>query len=305
MKNEDDGLLSLLEFKKFLYDHVVPVEDIRDLSGEPILKIIPFWRKKNLLPFLPVGMHFKISFAQLIWIRILDHLRHLGYPLREMQKITDYFFKDAYEEHLPKKIMLKNKQYFLKLKATGTLTQEGEWLLENIENFLKSEPVLSILKWDINYLTLLINDCLGTGGDILILIYHDGRAGEYRYVSEELTSHRSYILSKDEPHIQISVKYLLMEFIQHKELSQLFLPILLNEDEKRVLQELKNKNVRQITVTMQNGKVENIESTKTGIIKGSDANKIKEILGLRNYERILLDTVDEKTLSFRKTKKKL
>src|SRR5690242_1984102 len=107
MTTKDDNLLSLLEFKKFLYDQIVPVDYIKDLSGEPILKIIPFWRKKALLPFIQTGRHFKISFAQLMWIRILDQLRHLGYPLTGMQKITDYFYKDAYEGHLPKKVMLK------------------------------------------------------------------------------------------------------------------------------------------------------------------------------------------------------
>ena len=41
-----------------------------------------------------------------------------------------------------------------------------------------------------------------------------------------------------------------------------------------------------------------IKSTKSGILSEEDTMRIKEILGLKNYETITLDTVDEKKIKF-------
>jgi hypothetical protein len=107
------------------------------------------------------------------------------------------------------------------------------------------------------------------------------------------------------PHIYISIKYLLEKFIQHKELSEILVQQLLNEEEKKVLQELKKKNLKELTIDLKDGRVTKIKSRSDGTITGEQARQIREILELKNYESITLDTMDEKSLFFKKIKKKV
>ena len=75
-------------------------------------------------------------------------------------------------------------------------------------------------------------------------------------------------------------------------------------DERNVLEELRNENIQELTIK-KNGKIiERIDTTNGGIITGEKAKEIKRLLGLKNYEDIEFSTRDEKTLSFKKKRKK-
>jgi hypothetical protein len=301
---QKESLISLAAFRQFLFDNIIPLEDLNDFKGAPLNSILPFWRKKRLTPFIPSGKHKQsISFADLLWLRILDLLREFSYPIDKIQKVCDYFFKDAYYDELPKKNFTHNKNQFLKKKLAGTITENELQTLNFIEESINDDTFIYVLRFQINYLTNLVVDCLESRDDKGILIFKDGSVAELHGI--DYYSHRNSIIDPSEPHIFISIRYLLREFIEDKELSSLFIPRILNEDEKKVLKELKSRNVKEITIQMQNGAVRRIESTKGGVITGEQAKEIRGILGLKNYEKITLDTVDEKTISIKKTKKKI
>lgn len=299
----DNDLITFSEFREFMFDNIVPLEDITDYKGMPILKILPFWRKNELIPFVQKGKHLKISFAELIWLRILDTLRQFSYPLQQTVKVCHYFFKDAYDNNLLKKNMEYNQAVLSKKKQAGTLTDEDSRTLDHLENFLKDKVLLHILKTDINYLTGLVTECISNREERGILIFQDGKVAESN--GEVLRTHASYKVDITEPHIYLSITHFLKEFIESDQLSTIFLPQVLNDDEKKVLKEMKNKNVKQITIVLAGGKIEKVSSTKEGILTGQQARQIKEILGLRNYQQITLDTLSETTFKFKKTNKKL
>jgi hypothetical protein len=68
---------------------------------------------------------------------------------------------------------------------------------------------------------------------------------------------------------------------------------------------MKKGNIKEITITMQEGRSTRIKSTKEGIISGEHAKEIKKILGLGNYQQIILDTRSEGSFSFKKTYKNI
>lgn len=300
-KNTD--LITFSEFREFMFHNIVPLEDISDYRGAPISRMLPFWRKNELMPFIQKGKHLKISFAELIWLRILDTLRQFSYPLQQTVKVCHYFFKDAYDNDLPKRNMEYNQAMLSKKKQAGTLTEEDSLTLEHLENFLKDKVLLHILKTDINYLTGLVTECITSREERGILIFQDGRVAESN--GEILRTHGNYSVDITEPHIYLSIPFYLKEFIESEQLSTIFLPQVLNDDEKKVLREMKNRNVKQITIVLKGGDVEKISSTKEGILTGQQAKQIKQILGLRNYEQITLDTLNESSLKIKKTKKKI
>src|SRR5258706_11207343 len=131
-ENKDDGLIDLVTFHEFMFHNVVPIEDIEDFKGEPIAKILPYWRKNELVPFIRKGLHFKISFAELIWLRILDTLRYFSYPIEQTRKICEYFFKDALSSDLPKRNLENHKRALTAKRKAGTISPNENFTLEFI-----------------------------------------------------------------------------------------------------------------------------------------------------------------------------
>jgi hypothetical protein len=294
-------LISLTDFEQFLFEKLVPLKDLQDFEGKPMEKIFPYWRRHGLLPFVGKGQWLRLSFAQLLWVRILDTLREFSYPQEDTKAVCNYFFKDAYDHNLPEKNLKANQAVLLKKLRAGTITEEERDFLERINRALKDETLLYLLKFDINYLTNLLTDCLASGEEAAILIFRGGRVGEL--LGGVYSTHSDFAVDPREPHLYLSLTHLLTAYIDSEELSTILMPQLLNDDEKKVLRELRTSNVREINITLSQGEVKRIESTKSGTISSEQAREIKRILGLQNYERITLDTRDEKTLSFKKTSK--
>ncbi len=92
------------------------------------------------------------------------------------------------------------------------------------------------------------------------------------------------------------------EFIQKEELQKLFVPSILNNNEKEVLKALRQKDTT-ITIKKQKGEIVKIESSIDGVISDNDAVKIRELLGIGNYQQITISTRNSKTLVFKKVKK--
>jgi hypothetical protein len=109
------------------------------------------------------------------------------------------------------------------------------------------------------------------------------------------------------PHLYIPISNYILHFIADEE-KHVFLTSsgLLNDDEYRVIKEIRNENVKAITIKFKDSehKIEKIECDKKGLIKGAEAKKIMNLLGLKNYSGIELNTRDGKTLSFIHTEKK-
>jgi hypothetical protein len=293
--------ISFSEFSEFMFSAIVPINDIKDCEGKPISILLPYWRRNKLLPFFQKGKWgIEISFAQFMWLRVLDTLRDFGLSLDSMLHVCDYFFKDAYEHDLPKKNLLANKSNLDAKVSNGTSTEEDERLLNEINGMLKDEVLLYGLKFDINYFTKLITECIASETDAGFLIFSNGEVIEY--LGEHYFSHRKNDTDLCRPHIKLSIKFYLHEFINKDELQKLFVPTILNANEKEVLKALR-KNNTSITIKKQDGKIVKIESTNAGTISDAKAKEIKEILGLRNYEEITISTRNDKTLTFKKTKK--
>ncbi len=296
--------ISLSEFREFMFQKIVPLKDLKDNKGQPLAKILVFWRRNGLIPYVNPGKWMGISFAQLIWIRILDDLRDINFPVEKMKLLCDYFYKDAYDDDLPKKNMESNRKEILKRKSLGAQTEEDEQMLLHIENVFKYPDALTILKFDVNYLSNFIASAISNTEDGNIYIFFDGSVAEY--IGQDYRGHKNLEPNFMEPHIRLTISHYLKEFISDDDISNLLMPQLLNEDETKVLRELRRKNVKEITIYRHNmNKPMRIESSMTGVITENEAKEIRETLGLKNYDRIILETMDEKSLSFKVTRKQI
>ena len=299
MRKDEDELLSEYEFNHSKFTPLIPMEA---LSIDT--KVIAYWRREGLMPFIEKGKWAKLNFVEAIWLMMLNTLRNIGLPVGTMKRVTQYFIERAYKDNLPEINLKASKQVLEKKKTAGTISDEEDEQLNQIIDLLKDKQLLYLFRWDVNYFSNLITESVNYGVEAEILIFEDGTIAEYIFGSIRAFPAKDIDIYM--PHIRISVLYYLKEFIASEKLSAFLSNIhLLNEDERRVLQELRNKNVREITILLNKGEITRIESTKNGVIAGRQANEIMKILGLKNYERITIDTIDEKSFSFKKTKKKI
>ena len=73
-----------------------------------------------------------------------------------------------------------------------------------------------------------------------------------------------------------------------------------------VLREMRRKNLSEIHINRTADlKPWTIKTSRSGIFTNEQAKKIKEILGLKNYESIDLKTIDGKSLFFKVTRKNI
>jgi len=298
----EEQQITLSEFNEFMFSAIVPIKDIKDHKGEPISILLPYWRRNKLLPFFQKGKWgIEICFAQFMWLRVLDTLREFGVTIKPMVQICEYFFQDAYDNELPKKNILDLKKT-LEIKISNAIPTEDEaLLLAEYDRMLSDELLLYGLKFYINYFTNLITDCIKKEEDAGFIAFSDGEVVEY--LGENYFSHRTKDFDLTKPHIRLSIKFFLNEFIQSDELQKIFVPTILNANEKEVLKALRKKNTS-ITIKKREGEIVRIVSTDEGTISDERAKEIRKILGLRNYEEITFSTRDDKTLTFTKTQKK-
>ena len=297
----EEQQISLSEFNEFMFSAIVPIKNIKDHLGEPISILLPYWRRHGLLPFFQKGKwSIEISFAQFMWLRVLDTLREFGVSIKPMTQICEYFFKEAYDDNLPKKNLLGFKNLLETKISNGTSSEDDERLLTEYNRILSDEVLLYGLKFDINYFTKMITESIAMEVDAGFLAFTNGEVVEY--IGEKYFSHRKKDFDITKPHIRLSMKYFLQEFISNDEIQKIFVPTILNSNEKEVLKALRKKNTS-ITIKKREGEIVNIVSTDEGTISDARAKEIREILGLRNYEEITISTRDDKTLSFKKTKK--
>jgi len=297
-----EQLISLSEFSEFMFSDIVPIKDIKDHKGEPLGDILPYWRRNGLLPFFQKGKwNIEISFAQFMWLRVLDTLREFGMSIKPMAQTCEYFFKDAYDDNLPQKNILGFKKTLEAKISIGGPTEDEKILLAEYDRMLSDELLLYGLKFHINYFTNLITDCIKKEEDAGFLVFSNGKVVEY--LGDNYFSHRKKEIDLTKPHIKLSLRFFLNEFIQSDDLQKIFVPTILNANEKEVLKALRKKNTT-ITIKKREGGTLNISSTDEGTISDDKAKEIRKILGLRNYEEITISTRDDKTLTFKKTRKK-
>jgi hypothetical protein len=299
---QENGFISVPEFQEFMFHHIVPLSDLQDFKGEPLSKMVTVWRKYGLVPFIEKGKWVRISFAELIWLRILDTLRQFHFPVERIKAIVKYFFLDAYEHNLPMQNFEYTQQKLLQAKSLGTIDEKGKQMLRYLDHLTEYPQIMESAKLDVNYLTNLMLHSLDSGEEARILIFGDGSVVEQLGLT--FFKHDGPVKNLSKPHLKLSIREYLEEFIDAIELSNTFLPMLFSEDEEKVIKQMHNKRVNQIIIH-QKGGVRRIETRTSKFLSTQQQEKIKKIIGLKNYEKIEIDSVDQKIVTLVRTNKRL
>jgi hypothetical protein len=270
-------------------------------------KIFHVWKSKGLVDFIERGKWARLTFVEYLWLRTLETMRKFGCSVKLMQAIYYDLFTKAYDENLAEKKMKSNHKFYTNLKKNRTLTDEESERLEYIEGYLEYPSSQIGERNEVTYFYELVLGCITYQMETGIIIFEDGTFTKFTNTPFENKKNTSPVIDITKPHLYIPISSYILEFIKTEEKDKFLVKAgLLSEDEYRVIREIRNKNVKSITVTFKEDghKVEKIECDKKGQIKGEDAKKIMKLLGLKNYSGIELSTRNGSTLSFTHTEKK-
>jgi hypothetical protein len=299
-----------------MYDRAIPLNEIhlfkrpnltdKKKSNEPpqnFYHYFNYWRRNDLLPFFEKGKWGKLSFVQLIWVQILESMRELGLSIDLMKKVCDYLFIDAYSDNVPKKNLEFNKKVLNEKLKRGSISGQEKQILEYIDRILADKNWITMMQFEINYLTNLITECIYTQTETGILIFTDGTIAEYS--NQKYRSHKMDVIDIEKPHVYLPLRYYLTTFFEDDELFAIVGDGFLTPEEESIIREIRDGNVKEIRIELTDKKISRIESTFNGIIEGEKLKEIKKILGLKNYERLILETRNEKTVTVKRTRKKI
>ena len=302
----EEDMLSATEFLTHMYDPVVPIEDLVDYREQPLEKTIYYWRKHELIPFLPKGKHKLLRFSclEILWFSVLDQLRKFSFPVDRVRRVREYFFDDALKVALAEVNVRKSVRQLEKLERAGTLGKDDKALLKH-GRFLLAEPGrIAPFYGDINYFSLLIRNCLKEGLEMGILIFFDGRVGEFDGYGWS-THHTGVRVDPRESHIYLSIPYLLQPFIDRDVLEQIVMPRRLEKQEVKLLEHIRTKEVRDVSLKLRDGVITRIDVTRPGDFTTEQRRALVDLLRLSGFERLMIDINDPDNMRIDSTKKHL
>ena len=267
-------------------------------------KIFHSWKIAGFLSTVEKGKWARLSFIDLLWLQTLESMRKFGCSHKIMKSIHEELFIKAYKENLAKKTMEDNVTYYTSLSNQRPLTfLENEKMIAT-KNILKDEKLMVTSNLSVNYFYQLILKCFNNNNEVGLVIFEDGSFSTYEFTHYSVGGKKPIDLSV--PHLLIPITHFITQFIADEEKEQFLKRTgLLNEQEYEVVKQLRNKNIKRITITFNgaNHTIEKIEPEISGIISGEQAKKIMKVLGLKNYSGIEINTRDGKSLSFTQTNK--
>ncbi len=271
-------------------------------------KIFQVWKSKGLVDFIEKGKWARLNLVEYLWLRVLETMRKFGCSVKLMKAMYDELFTKAYKENLAGKNLKSHYDHYKNLSKIRPLTKEELDLVESMEYVYEYPALQMMFRNETSYFSELIQNCLSYKTEAGLIIFEDETFTTFLMPPDNAEREKIREINAAKPHLYIPLINYILEFIDDEE-KHVFLTSsgLLNDDEYRVVKEIRNKNVKAITITFKESdhSIERIECDKKGIIKGEDAKKIMELLGLKNYSGIELNTRDGKTLSFTHTEKKI
>lgn len=197
----------------------------------------------------------KFSFADYVWVKIVEELRSFGVSIPTVKGITDGMY-----EALPIKEFFKHAAD--NLAALEAYSHEDK---EELKEFLKNKEYenADFSGFDFSFLHLLLADTIAGREAVSLIVFKDGEwfpffpSREHLY-TEELLNKRKY-----SSHISVCLLDIIFRFLgtdlAEKALKDMSL---LSEKEKQLLEVIENNNYKKINVSFKSKKHEPVEIKK-------------------------------------------
>ena len=211
-------------------------------------RIYSHWRTEGLLNAFNEGHKWtKLNLYDYIWVRIIKTLREFGFPIKEIKKLKEYLFANIFDS-----LQGTDEEVIEYLKSIPNLKIKDQkidrWLklfLKNRHLIPKEHLVAHSIFGAFIMRTLILNDDVSimvqkSGNEFTVNVYSSLSMNDYgEQISEWL----------NQPHIHIPLKPLVYDFFDEpKNEYNLFYWGFINEDEKKVIEALRSKEFKELTI---------------------------------------------------------
>ncbi len=288
------------------------------------LETLRYWRKKRLLPFFEHGKHAHISISQLMWLRFLSELKNIGASIATLEEAFKYFMERGYKDEIARLNLVHLKKNLLEeIEKEPQFLQNIE-TLKNVEYILNDRLLKYSIQIDFNYFNLNIIDhvlnktevyfaltsekILNTSSD---QVYKKPVFGVIR--NHENKEFLNTVLDNDpvnyydfekrtitKPAILFPARFFIEDIFGDCSISQNAFNIkILTKTEREIFKEIKEKNVREIYMTLHFNKKETFEILKLDeSINFESIKKIKILMGTKEYTEGSAKLLNGKTTNF-------
>jgi DNA-binding transcriptional MerR regulator len=250
---------------------------------------INHWIKEDLFPFKKLeGKWRSFSFIESCWVKLIDQLRELGYPIASIRKLKDEIaFIPDYKE------ILKDPEFF---KLLETKFEKSE-----VEQFKKMSNSIDIGEeneermFSETIFGLLLASCVMNKTHTYLLINQNGEFIPIDNVPIALKEAEEEIEEfKKGPHISIYLNTIISDLLimPHKSQDKFYQKVLTKEENELINVLRNNMDAEQILIKLKsNGRVKNIDMLELQRSEKIDpSSRLTEIFVRDGYEEISLIT---------------
>ncbi|MCB9198085.1 MAG: MerR family transcriptional regulator [Flavobacteriales bacterium] len=294
------------ELIKFIIEKRYPLETI-GISGKTIFD----WSKQGLLleDEKPKTGRRKYNIIDFLWLKLVVKLREFGLSIDAIKRVKEtllfsFSLKDLYTNLINGSIPLEHLREEDSRRLQSIQEEVNRLINENPDKGL-DELLIQLSQYESSnansVIGQLILDCVVHRENFHILITSNGNT----FVSSS-ESPNDVIYDpnfNNEPHINISIHYLLNQFIKNKEVistEELVEQKILSEKEAKLLELVRTENISSLTVRFdQNNEIKLIE-VEENIEVNQPHEKIADFLMRSNFQEIICKTQNGKVTSFKR-----
>ena len=264
-------------------------------------RVFQHWKSQGLIPFSDVNPGerdkkrewVRLKFSEFLWIKTVDTLRNFGYPFECIKKAKENLFignvfdmANKIQQDDPK-LSKSMVDFFVKENHSKKMKEEFSELFEKKENIelIKKIFIKTCTLWDL----LIFNAKENKGNEWGILFLEDGTVIPVdwkmllNFGGWEKTNVKIFNAIIRMPHLYISLTKYILEFIADEEWHEYLLKFsLLSNDEFDLLNKVRSKEYKKITINYDKG-------TETRVIKTEKEKKLSMVNLNEFLKSVLLD----------------
>lgn len=246
-------------------------------------RTINHWNEKGLIRCSRKneGGDRRFSFADFVWIKIVNELRSFGVSIPTIKKITDEIYT-----HLPiqKIFEIINNNYESVKNLCG---QDNDDFLEFLKN--KDYENVDLTDIKISYLHLLIADAISGREPMSIIVIKSGEWFPFNPTKEKLYSDEVINKRRFSSHISICLLDIIFQFFKSETVIRFMKDFkLISPLEQKMLDELESDSFNKVSVFYKTEKYTPLEIKKSKTAK----SQLLQIIRDRQYSHFIITDVN-------------
>jgi DNA-binding transcriptional MerR regulator len=280
---EIDEFFDLQSIQKTAQLYEKLIEDRFYVSNTGIsYRTINHWNEKGLIRCnrKNEGGDRRFSFADFVWIKVVNELRSFGVSIPTIKKITDEIYT-----HLPIHEIFENINS--KFESVENLCgQDNNEFLEFLKN--KDYENIDLTDIKISYLHLLIADAISSREPMSIIVFKGGEWFPFNPTKEKLYSDEVINKRRFSSHISICLLDIVFQFFKSETVIRFMKDFkLISPMEQKMLDELESDSFNKVCVFYKTEKYTPLEIKKSKTAK----SQLLQIIRDRQYSHFIITDV--------------